>query len=118
MAYFVSRADEAPLDPDRVVSILSADQSIVQWELVSTVSNLKGTCEFRSRMDQIAEVRVFTALISIEGDEDAILEFALWFQSQYDLPLIFGHPAAPAEIELTSIQTVEDLQSAMEEEWG
>ncbi|MEQ8787152.1 MAG: hypothetical protein RIC55_12675 [Pirellulaceae bacterium] len=118
MAYFISHADESSLKVDAVFDALSSSSSVGNLKRERAVPNVEGQCEFKGGADTIAEVRVFASLISLEGFDDAILEFAVWFQKAYDQPLVFGDPEAPSEIGLSSIESVEALQAAIEQEWA
>jgi len=118
MAFFISHADESSLNLDEVFAILSSNVSIGNLQRRESARNVEGQCEFKGGADTIAEVRVLPNLISLEGFDDAIHEFATWFQQAYDERLVFGDPEAPSEIGLSSIESVEELQAAIEREWA
>ncbi|MCR9201147.1 MAG: hypothetical protein NXI04_21110 [Planctomycetaceae bacterium] len=118
MAFFISHADESSLNLDEVFAALSSISSIGNLQRGESVPNVEGQCEFRGGADTLAEVRVLPNLISLEGFDDAILEFAIWFQQAYDQRLVFGDPEAPSEIGLSSIESAEELQAAIEQEWA
>lgn len=119
MAFYLSHLDELPLDIDEIVEVFSSAIGVIQHlELEALAAGLNAQCEFKHADKSFAEVRVFSQHISLDGSDDAIFDFVIWFQNAYSYQLVFGMPEAPTEIELRFIRTHDQLKSAMVEAWG
>lgn len=118
MAFFVSHASESKLEIDEVLEQLSSMDGVSAFEVGELTPQLIAKCEYRSSFGELADIRVFANLISLEGFCDSILEFVVQFKAKYGSRLAFGNTEAPSDISLDSVNSVEELRSAMESNWG